>query len=84
MLQLRQLGVDALEGGGLGDQDIHLHVIADRHLVEEPAELGLHEREAFRQPLALGEELGGRRDIDRIRDRWYGCAAPRELHGTTT
>ena len=53
-----ELGVDALEGGRLANEDVDLDVIAYRHLVEQAAKLRLHERKAFRQALALGKELG--------------------------
>jgi hypothetical protein len=61
MLDLTELGVDALELRGLGHQDIHPHVIPDRHLVEEATELGLQDREALDQALALCTQIGSRR-----------------------
>ena len=57
-LQLRELGVQPLQRCRLGDQHIHLHVIADRHLIEQPAELGLLQRETLGQPVTLGEHQG--------------------------
>ena len=52
-----EVRVDALQLGRLARQHVHPHVVADRHLVEDAAEVGLHQREALRQPLALGEQL---------------------------
>ncbi len=60
VLDLAELGVDALELGGLGDQHVHPDVVADGHLIEQAAELGLHESEALGEPLALSRQLGRR------------------------
>jgi hypothetical protein len=63
-----------LQVGCLGDQDLHPHVIADRHLVEQPAELGLHDREPLDQPIPPGDQLGISRG--RRRGTWLTTLAP--------
>ena len=62
-----------------------LYVIADGHLVERAAEVGLQQREALGEPLALGEQLAvaivrrrGRGSLAaRARDRLGGRHEPR-------
>ncbi len=51
-LDLAELILHALQRGGASDQEVELKVVADRHLVEEPSELGLQQREPLGQPLA--------------------------------
>ena len=41
MLHLTEFGVHTLELGCLSHEHVQLQMVADRHLVEEPAELGL-------------------------------------------
>ena len=57
-LERQQLGVDPLQLGRLAGQHVHPHVVADRHLVEGAAEVGLHHRELLQQAVALGTQLG--------------------------
>jgi hypothetical protein len=64
VLDVRKLGLDELHRGSPFDQQFHVDVVADRHLVEEPTELGLQQREAFGETFALGVQfsllVGGR------------------------
>src|SRR5262249_22326562 len=57
-LERQQLGVDLLELGRLGGQDVDPDVVANRHLVEGAAEVGLHDRELLEQPVALLAQVG--------------------------
>lgn len=78
-LDLGQFLVDPLQGRGALDQDVHLDVIADRHLVEQAAELGLHQGEALRQPVAQGDEITLRGMLGLARRRLLvhdGCQPP--------
>ena len=54
-----QLGVDPLQLGRFAGEDVEPDVVADRHLVEGAAEVGLHHRELLQQPVALGDQLRG-------------------------
>jgi hypothetical protein len=88
VFDLGQLAVDALERRRLLDENVHLHVVANRHLIEQAAEFRLHQREALSQALTLGEELWAGRRSCRGRHSGGGSAggrwASQELHGTTT
>ena len=57
-LDREQLGVDPLQLGRLAGQHVEAHVVADRHLVEGAAEVGLHDGELLQQTVALGDQLG--------------------------
>jgi hypothetical protein len=52
-----QFVLDPLKSGGTLDQQLYVDVVADRHLVEETAELRLHQRKALGQSITLGVEL---------------------------
>jgi hypothetical protein len=85
LLELPELGVDALQLGCLRDQDVHPDVIADRHLVEQPAELGLHDREALDQSISLGEQFRVGRDCrcaTGVLRRRHRSFATERRHGT--
>ena len=83
LLELAQLRVDALQLGCFRDQDLHPHVVANCHLIEQAAELGLHDREAFDQPVALRHQLGvSRRRTTSVLRRRRGSPATERRHGT--
>src|SRR5690242_3407446 len=86
-LDLTELGIDALKLRRLLHQDLDPNVIADRHLVEQTADLRLHQREALGEPgpLALELRVGWlrrRTGRDRRRGRGRIALAKPELHGT--
>jgi hypothetical protein len=56
-LDVRQLRVDALQLGCPPDQHVEFDVVAARHLVEETAELGLHDRELLSQTITLDDQI---------------------------
>src|SRR5205085_10588387 len=76
-------------------EDVEADVVADRHLVEGAAEVGLHHRELLQQPVALrlqvlvlGRRRGGVRLLLGFRRRAPGPLAefpgnPRLDHGST-
>jgi hypothetical protein len=86
-LELGELGIDALELGRFGDQNIHADVVANGHLIEQAAELRLHDRHPLGQAIALADELGirplGGRRVGR---RGLGIPAlgEPEVHGIET
>src|SRR5215212_2438456 len=51
------LGVDSLQLGRLAGEDVHAHVVADRHLVEGAAQIGLHHGELLEQAVPLRAQL---------------------------
>jgi hypothetical protein len=57
VLDQAELDVELLQLRRFGDEHIHLDVVADRHLVEKAAKLGLHQRKSLSQTLALGDKL---------------------------
>src|SRR3954452_19260302 len=85
-LHLGELGVDALELCGLAGKGVEANVIADRHLVEGPAEVHLQHREALQQAVSLRAELRvlvarlGRRADRRGPVRRRGRAVPGRRH----
>lgn len=84
MLDVAQFRVDPLQRGSPLDQHFHAHVIADRHLVEEPAQLGLQQGEALGQAFALGQQfrVGRGRIGEHGRRAW--AQASQAGHGPTT
>src|SRR4051812_36601655 len=57
LLDLAELEVEPLELRGLPGEHVHLHVVANRHLVEGAAQVGLHDRELLQQAIALRDQL---------------------------
>ena len=71
LLDLRELEVDALQLGGLAREDVEAQVVADRHLVVEAAEVGLHDARSARSggrgaPQAARDPSARSRDHDRV------------------
>ena len=73
-LDRQQLGVDPLQLGRFAGEDVEADVVADRHLVEGAAEVGLHHRELLQQAIALGEQLGVLLRLGRLLAAAFGGA----------